>query len=379
MREHFFKAQAALAVYYQGTYAFTYSTKLERTGDSHCVYPGPADEQYTAFIDALAKRFAAAFINSESLVFAGIGDSTMAGADNCYYDNWLSTLERQLKPLFAVGGVPMSIRNCAHNGGFATFNQMVCAEAMVGEDADFVLLSTPFVRPQDAGDEAVPDELFIRRALSAGILPQMTYIKNRLAQYAEYGVSFGPAGFFIPPILNGTGGRNEWWPALGKANWARVGDGMCHAEVTRSGSASVLYRNWHPGPIGHQIHADAFAFVYMTAAIQALTMLDADLKASNGKLGPLRAKYRGREAVKEAAKTWPKTPILCEPTAYCKTRGSNFNTKGFYDKPMLRSPGCDALCAGTGVDLRFPKCIQGYLPSFGRNASEWLQVEASAG
>ena len=34
-----------------------------------------------------------------------LGDSTLAGADNCFFDNWLSTLERQLKPLFKAANV----------------------------------------------------------------------------------------------------------------------------------------------------------------------------------------------------------------------------------------------------------------------------------
>ena len=55
----------------------------------------------------------------------------------------------------------------------------------------------------------------------------------------------------------------RWYPDnTGDHNpfWGRAGDGLCHAFKTRSGSASVMNRNWHPGPMGHQIFQDRLSF-----------------------------------------------------------------------------------------------------------------------
>jgi hypothetical protein len=74
VQNNFFKAQAAIAIYAEGTQAFTSE-----------IHPTPAEPEYVAMIEALSKRFAASFIRGGEFVVAGLGDSTMAGADNCYY------------------------------------------------------------------------------------------------------------------------------------------------------------------------------------------------------------------------------------------------------------------------------------------------------
>ena len=66
------------------------------------MHPLPTAPEYDAFMSALSARFAAAFVRGGTFTVGALGDSTLAGADNCYFDNWLSTLERQLKPLFKV-------------------------------------------------------------------------------------------------------------------------------------------------------------------------------------------------------------------------------------------------------------------------------------
>jgi hypothetical protein len=108
VQSHFFKAQAALVLYAEGTTIFTEGNTVKPTADT---------PEYLGMMTALARRFAASLIRGGSFVLAGNGDSTMAGADNCYYDNFLSVIERQLKPLLASAKVDFSIRNCGHNGG----------------------------------------------------------------------------------------------------------------------------------------------------------------------------------------------------------------------------------------------------------------------
>jgi hypothetical protein len=181
---------------------------------------------------------------------------------------------------------------------------------MAGMDTvDMAIVNFPFVRPEN---EDPNFELFIRRCLASGVIPNVggndhwntyTWI---VPSYASYGVTVGPTGYggYTPD-----GGH--WWPGGGRAGWGRVGDGMCHTELTRSGSAAVHSRNWHPGPQGHQAMADRFAFVYMTAATQALEMIKTDIAASEGKIAPLLAKYRGRDDVKAAVQTWPNPAFQC--------------------------------------------------------------------
>jgi hypothetical protein len=380
VREHFFKAQAALSRYAGGTTPFT------TWGDGlSALRPSPLDAEYGPFIDALAARFAAAFLRGEQLVIGSVGDSTLAGADNCYYDNWISTLERQLKPLFAAGKVALSTRNCGHNGGFGAFDQLVCAESMVGEDVDIVLAHFPFVTPREVTEQTAY-ELFLRRALGSGIIPHVSSALDgnvgrgdppSLFEYAKYGVGFGPRSFGVYNEENGS--QTHWFPNAKNGGWGRVGDGSCHADLTRSGSPAVLSRNWHPGPIGHQVRADVISFLYMTAAGQALTLIDEDLKVSGAKLAPLLLKFRGRAAVKDAVKTWPTPPVNCRAGSICTRISTTSYARSRASMNLTRVPGCASLCAADGSDQIFPKCILPYGPFYGRNWSDWLVADQSPG
>jgi hypothetical protein len=70
-----------------------------------------------------------------------------SGADNCYYDCFLRVLERQLAPLFAAAKIDFKTRNCGHNGGYNSLEQMTCAGSMGGIDtADLSIVHFPFVR-----------------------------------------------------------------------------------------------------------------------------------------------------------------------------------------------------------------------------------------
>lgn len=69
--------------------------------------------------------------------------------------------------------------------------------------------------------------------------------------------------------------------------WKFVGDG--YHNTTRYGqllpdddprkeSLGTVFRNWHPGPLGFEIAADAFAYVYATGVLMALDIIEADMK-----------------------------------------------------------------------------------------------------
>eukprot|EP00038_Savillea_parva_P008088 m.174622 g.174622 ORF g.174622 m.174622 type:complete len:941 (-) comp13858_c0_seq1:141-2963(-) len=364
VQQHFFKLQAGLALYAEGFEPFTSFGGIQ---------PYPSEPLYPDMMEALARRFAAAFLRGGQFTVAGNGDSTMAGADNCYYDSFLITLERQMRPVFAAANVNFTIRNCGHNGGFNSLEQLTCAGTMLGmEDADLAIISYPYVHPQN---EEVAYELFVRRALATGVIPNIggnfhhQTEKWLLPAYAKYGVTAGPGGY--------QGYAPQWWPQ-GGSGWSRVGGQ--HSDKTRSGSAAVYARNWHPGPYGHQGMADRFAFLYTTAATQALEMINTGLAESKGKLAPLLAEFQGREEVKRAVESWPEVGVLCD--GECERGHWGIFPDRPWDQP--RAPGCVNLCPEErdprGYDRAFPTCLSGLQPVYGGvTFADWIVPDLSPG
>lgn len=72
-------------------------------------------------------------------------------------------------------------------------------------------------------------------------------------------------------------------------SWGFVGDG--YHNITRYGekeddearknSLGVVMRNWHPGPLSFQLTSDAFTYVYTIAILEALNLIEEDIKAGN--------------------------------------------------------------------------------------------------
>lgn len=98
--------------------------------------------RYGEFRTALASRFSAALVHGGDFVVSAMGDSTLAGADNCYFDSWINVLQRQLQPLLRSANINLIVRNSGHNGGGASNPQLACAHGITGADsADFLLSS----------------------------------------------------------------------------------------------------------------------------------------------------------------------------------------------------------------------------------------------
>jgi hypothetical protein len=208
----------------------------------------------------------------------------VAGADNCFYDAWPNGIDRQLKPFFGAAKVDFTCRDGGHNGGFPMAAQIVCAESIAGIDADMIVQSSPFVHP-DQSDPIFED--FVRRAAIEGVIVNVQSGAEKLVDtYARYGLTSNgrpatPYGY-------------NWYPSVGKSNWGRIDDGLCHVKRTRVGSSAVFSRNWHPGPLGHQFHQDALVFLWADAAVMALDEIIDGLKETGGKLGPLTTRWRRR-------------------------------------------------------------------------------------
>jgi hypothetical protein len=69
-----------------------------------------------------------------------------------------------------------------------------------------------------------------------------------------------------------------------RGGWGNSGD--CQHTTTRYGktdeggarekSLGVLWRNWHPGPLGFQMVSDAFGYLYMDAMLRAFDLIEAE-------------------------------------------------------------------------------------------------------
>ena len=162
------------------------------------------------------------------------------------------------------------------------------------------------------------------------------------------------------------GGRSEgkpygyqWFPTLGKSGWGRIGDGLCHVGGTRSGSAAVFSRNWHPGPLGHQSDQDSRVFLWADAAIQALDDVIAGLEETGGKIGPLKHRWQKRPPV--SAADLPMA-IVC-----------NQKKDGHHESPYKQ------LCAADSpVHNGWPVCYTSLQPQ-GTPGSSWKNVVITDG
>ena len=72
--------------------------------------------------------------------------------------------------------------------------------------------------------------------------------------------------------------------------WGEVGDGIHQttrygesANEARKSSLGVVFRNWHPGPLGLQYIADLTSFLLLRATVKALDEIIADPKAAKAK------------------------------------------------------------------------------------------------
>lgn len=335
VKDHFLKLRAALTIYQQGEHIM-----------EDLVRPHPDEPEYRQVLKAIAKRFAAAMVHGGDFIVGTIGDSTVAGADNCFFDAWPNGIERQLKPFFGAAKVNFIVRNGGHNGGFKMAPQLACASSIVGADADILVQSSPFVHP-DNSDPGFED--MIRRATIEGMLVNIVDgVSDIYKTYGRFGVFNGGRGVGTPYGYN-------WYPSIGKSNWGRIGDGVCHVTKTRSGSAAVESRNWHPGPLGHENDQDSRVFLWADAAILALEEIESALKETDGKLDTLK-------------KQWPRKVKV----AYSELPDPKF-CEGKSSKDKEATPFAQ-LCNPNGpIKNGWATCIGSLRPTFGEG-NTWQEV-----
>jgi len=126
----------------------------------------------------------------------------------------------------------------------------------------------------------------------------------------------------------------------------------------RKESLGTVYRNWHPGPLGFQIASDAFAYVYTTAILKALELIEKDINDPAGvdifdrwfvPENENNSRSLGRASELKESQRWLQTalppleempePLFCDPV-YCSVPypPSCLN----YEKPTFGLPGITA-------------------------------------
>ena len=199
-------------------------------------------------------------------------------------------------------------------------NQPFCVRHMAGDDADILHYSWSYF---EAGGRTTPAwrETMARWGLLMEHSPAM-HVVNVAEQFtdAQCGAKFGEALFWerYAPFganivclqtgmkLDGRWGGKEWGHVgNGRHSTTRYGEPSSSymtdlvarvgaaAGAARTDSLGVVFRNWHPGPLGFQMVADGFAYYYAAALLRALDKVDA-AKAAGG----------------DAAAMWPRVPPL---------------------------------------------------------------------
>lgn len=87
-----------------------------------------------------------------------------------------------------------------------------------------------------------------------------------------------------------------------KGSWGMQSDGFCRIS-TRAGSAPVVKRNWHWGPLVHQTHADSYGLLFSRAVRLAID----DLVA--GRIPPEPPSIDDYERILDETVVDEKTPV----------------------------------------------------------------------
>ena len=325
----------------------------------HSVSLRPGDARYDAGLEFIAHKMARAIVHGDTFVVGTMGSSVTAAHDNCNYDSYQRQLERFLGPMWASVGAKLEVRNAGQGGGCGDSyaNQPFCVRHILGDDVDIVHYSwTYFEEEERDGDPTDWRENLLRWSLLMDRSPAMHILNvgNKKTD-AQCAAAFGPPSFYdtygkygmnavcLQTGLFTTVGSVGNAVSEGMHTWNKVGDGFGHhttrygegADVSaaRRKSLGEVYRNWHPGPLGFQVVADAFAYYYLHAMLKALDLIEAAGRAAPGQ--PLGTH-------------WPKVPRLllpaelppphsCDP-AVCdlpEPPGCNYFEHPAYGKPQI--------------------------------------------
>lgn len=330
----------------------------------------------------LVQTMARALLNPRQSGFTigTIGSSVAAGHDNCHYDSYEAQMERALSPIFSRADMFFVVQNAGEGGacGDDHRNQVYCVTHNVSPEVDIIHYSwtyfekeEPYVQREQLirWGQQMERKPLVHKVDARGktnlcggdVVPEV----NLARTYAPYGYN----SFCIETALF-AGGHDydaEIEAGLNRFAWQKQGDGYHNTtrygeelgdewgdlKQKRKDSLGILYRNWHPGPLGFQIVSDAFSYVYMLALLMALDIIEEDMNAGvdprkrwfdvherrdleereGGNGNGLRSRSL-QTPLPEPSKL-PK-PLFCDPL-YCSTPHppNCFN----FEKPTFGTPG----------------------------------------
>lgn len=247
-------------------------------------------------------------------------------------------------------------------------NQVFCVTHNVSPDVDVVHYSwTYFEKDQPE----VQRESLIRWAQHMARRPMVHHLvargkKNTCEGHDKPNVAldrtYAPYGYNAFCIQTGLyfGGHDydaEVEAGINRFGWKHQGDG--YHNTTRYGeelpegnarrnSLGVVYRNWHPGPLGFQLASDAFAYVYVTGLLMALDVIEEDMDAGADPLDRWFPEHDSRALRTESSLhrrlhgappplNMP-SPLFCDPL-YCSTPHPPNCLN--YEKPTFGNPGIE--------------------------------------
>ena len=249
----------------------------------------------------LVTTMARALLNPEQTKFTigTIGSSVAAGHDNCHYDSYESQLERTLTPIFAAAKMDLQVQNAGEGGGCGDShkNQVFCVAQNLSPDVDIIHYSWTYFEKGGAEEQR---EQLVRWAQHMPRRPMVHHLVARgkantceadSAENVALDRTYALYGYNAFCIQTGLyfGGHDYDTEIANDQNrfgWQNHGDG--YHNTTRYGEAlpdddprkeslGVVYRNWHPGPLGFQIASDAFAYVYISGLLLALDIIEEDM------------------------------------------------------------------------------------------------------
>ena len=280
-------------------------------------------------------------------IIGTIGSSVAAGHDNCHYDSYESQLERTLGPVFASSGMGIQVQNAGEGGscGDTHQNQVFCITQNVSPDVDVVHYSWTYFEKEGAEEQR---EQLIRWSQRMDRRPMVHHLVARglkntcngdVQANVDLDVTYASFGYNAYCIQTGLyfGGHDYdtemEHDGINRFGWQYHGDGYHNTtrygeelndDDPRKASLGTVYRNWHPGPLGFQIAADAFSYVYTMGLMKALDIIEEDITAGVNVLDRWFDTRRretslsssdGRQLLQLPRSSLPE-PLFCDPL-YC--------------------------------------------------------------
>ncbi len=292
-------------------------------------------------IHFLAAKFARSIVWEEPLVIGTIGSSVLAGHDNCRYDCYQQQLTRLLGPVLATAGSRLEVRNTGQGGncGDSFDNQIWCLPMLAGKDIDIAHYSWTYFESGMPEKATMAHEMFYRWSLlmDHAPVPQLIYaggckgLPRRDLELLDNYAAFGTDILCMTRGLEELGYKRREWGEMGHPlhETSREGAAPGTSEL-RKNSLSVMYRNWHPGPLLFQTTADVLAWRYSEALLKALEWIrdESDPKAR-----------------------WPRKPVKLEladlpenkvcPEEWCNATGLPVCVN--FEQPVFGQPGVELL------------------------------------